>query len=261
MDKELPETFFSVSSHKTFIRVSESNLPGTGTLKGNVVNRHTIRVEDLADRLKKDGCPYRKETLISAYRLMVQEIYKATGEGFNVDFDLGRTELTVNGSFTSTADPFDSARHTLIPRLRPSPRLRQVAAHIPAENTGPDLFENAPRPNEITVDKQPYRHKKTAAPFNELPAGEAVFVSVFGQRLRLMGDLPDVGITLRCLETGEEYPVDMRDLVINSRTRLCFIPRIPFTPGEWEVVIGTQYNPSYRLYKQVRTATLPFIVR
>lgn len=260
MDKELPESVYDLPLHKVFIRISGAELNGETVLKGNILHRMTIGVEDLVQRLKDDGCTYRAETLLAVYRLMTNEIYKAVGEGFNVDFGLGRTEMTVNGRFMTENDSFDASRHSIVPRLRPSERLRQLAAHMPGECV-PGAFANAPLLNEISLAREPYRKRTSDEPFNELPAGRHPFVSIFGRRLRLMGDLPGVGITLRCLETGETYRIDPQDVAVNSRGRLCFVPRFDFTPGEWEVVVGSQYNPSYRLYKEVREGTLNFTVR
>ena len=76
-----------------------------------------------------------------------------------------------------------------------------------------------------------------------------------------MGDLPGVGVTLRSLDTDESYFIAPNDLVINSLTRLGFVTdHIDFTPGEWEVVVGSQFTPTYRLYKQERYGYLSFSV-
>lgn len=50
-------------------------------------------------------------------------------------------------------------------------------------------------------------------------------------------------------------------LIINQSTRLCFLPSHPFMAGEWEIEIATQYNRSYRPYKQPRKGSLTFTVR
>lgn len=262
MDKELPESAFQTDLNKAFIRVSGVTLRGEKMLKGSIMNKTTINVEDLADRLMRSGCSYRRETLIGVYRTMVSEIYTAVGQGFNVDFDLGRTEIAVNGAFATKYAPFDPEHHHIVCRLRPSPRLRQVAGHIPGENTSASgQCKNIPRIDEVSLDREPYNKGVSTAPFNVLPAGKAPYLFIYGDRLRLMGDLPGVGITLHCAATGEEYAVAPQDIVINSSTRLCFVPRFEFTPGEWEIRLGTQYNPSYRLYKAVRVGVLPFTIR
>lgn len=259
MDKELPKSRLTIKPGKILIRVSECHLPGVKAYRASVPFRRTINEEDLANRLVKGGCSLRKETLLAAYSLMNDEIYNAIEDGFNVDFGLGRTEITVNGSFISEFDKFDRKRHTLTPRLRPSPRLKQTTANIPAENAGAGLYRNAPLPNNISQSIKPYSRDEEQS-FNTLPVGLLSHVSIWGRRLKLMGDLPGVGITMRCMETGEEYFISPEEVIINSSTRLCFVPKLPFTPGKWEVEIVTQFTPTYHLYKQVRSECLSFTV-
>lgn len=260
MDKELPKSQLSgITPARVLLRVSKSHLPGMKNYKANVIVRDTINDEDLANRLVKSGCSLRKDTLLMAYRMMNSEIYKATEEGLNVDFGLARTELTVSGSFSSEFEKFNPKVHTLIPRLRPSPRFHQVTSRIPAENVGSSASVNIPRPNNISLSIEPYS-RDDEQPFNTIPAGNHPHVSIYGRRLKLMGDLPEVGLTIRCLETGESYFLTAKDMIINSSVRLCFTPAIPFTVGKWEAVICSQFNPSYRLYKKPRVDTLGFTV-
>ena len=47
---------------------------------------------------------------------------------------------------------------------------------------------------------------------------------------------------------------------VNSVNRLCFPTDIDFTPGEWEAIIGSQYTPTYHLYKKERYGYLTFTV-
>lgn len=259
MDKELPKSQLQVTPRRVLLRVSESHLPGIKTFKANVIVRRTINDEDLADRLVESGCSFRKGTLLAAFRMMVGEIYKATNDGLNVDFGLGMTELAAIGPFSSEYDKFDPHIHTLVPKFRPSPRLRQIAARIPAENIGSSTSVNVPHPNNISLSIKPYS-RDDEQPFNTIPAGDHPHVSIYGHRMKLMGDLPEVGLTIRNLETGDSYALSPNDLIINSSVRLCFTPVIPFTAGKWEAVICTQFNPSYRLYKKPRMATLDFTV-
>ena len=96
MDKELPKSELHNMIANVHIGTNESFLPGINVQKASVMFRDTIDLDELADRAKKDGTPYSKESLTGCFRTMINEIYKATEAGFNVDFGLARTELTVN---------------------------------------------------------------------------------------------------------------------------------------------------------------------
>lgn len=259
MDKELPKSDLGLTPAKTQIRVSKSYLPGSKCYKANVFFRQTIDIEGIAERIVDKRSEYRKETLINTFSLIKHEIYNAIESGFNVDFGFGRLEVTVAGSFESEGQKFDRKRHVLTPNLRPSPQLRQRTARIPAENITCQVQSNSPHPYYVSLAIQP-RTPESTEPYNRLPAGTHPFISIYGDRLKLMGDLPCVGLMLRCVETGEEHFYTSEEMLINSSIRLCFTPGFAFTPGEWEATVITQFNPSYRLYKKERVGYLSFTV-
>ena len=72
--------------------------------------------------------------------------------------------------------------------------------------------------------------------------------------------LPGVGVRLRCVATDEEYFYPSSKMSVNSVNRLCFPTDIDFTPCEWEAIIGSQYTPTYHLYKKERYGYLTFTV-
>ena len=50
----------------------------------------------------------------------------------------------------------------------------------------------------------------------------------------------------------KKYFYPSSKMSVNSVNRLCFPTDIDFTPGEWEAIIGSQYTPTYHLYKKER---------
>ena len=115
------------------------------------------------------------------------------------------------------------------------------------------------RPVYVSLKIEP-RTADSTEPYNQLPARRHPFISIYGSRLTLMGDLPGVGVRLRCVATDEEYFYPSSKMSVNSVNRLCFPTDIDFTPGEWEVIIGSQYTPTYHLYKKERYGYLTFTV-
>lgn len=257
MDKATPDD--RPASRTVLIRLSECNLPGSGnTFRATIPFRRLITVEDLAQRLAERGCSVRKETLVMAYEMMTSEIYNALEDDYNVDIGLGKVELNVSGSFDFNPGiklPIGE-RYPLVAGFRPSPRLRQVAGHIPVKVC--DFFPNAPRPGSVgTVEKE----QTEVNLFNTLPEGYDRPVFIHGKLMKISGDHPEVGITIAHLDSGLTYTVPPSMLIINQSTRLCFLPSHPFAAGEWEIEIATQYNRSYRPYKQPRKGSLTFTVR
>ncbi|MCC8170252.1 MAG: DUF4469 domain-containing protein [Parabacteroides sp.] len=257
MDKELPADQLAYQPSKAFIRVTPSNLPGVQTCTGGVIRRRTLDIDGLAERIVGLRTEFRQQTLVTVFRLMLDEIYNATAEGFNVDFGLARTEIAVSGCFESEMSPFDKKRHTLVPRLYPSPRLKQCVRQLPAENVYREV--PGPRPYRVSLAGGPSLRGSDEA-LNRIPAGTHPFVSVYGTSLKIAGDLPEVGLTVRCVETDESYFFPAAGLAVNTGPHLCFVPHFAFTPGEWEVTVATQLSPSRCLYKTLRVSSLSFLV-
>ena len=118
-----------------------------------------------------------------------------------------------------------------------------------------------PRPSYVSLSYQP-RTAGDPTPINQLPAGKAHLLFVHGQQLKLAGDDPSVGLTLRRLATGEEWRFAPDALVVNEGSRLCLSPDIDLSPGDWEVEVVTRYRPNATtLYKEPRQGSLIFQVR
>lgn len=260
MDKALSPSENRMKPAKTSIRLSESNLPGQEkTYKGHVAQRPSIGIEELAERLCKGRSEYRPETIENIFRLMTNEIYAALEDGCNVDFGLGRVEIAVSGSFAGPTDRFDPERHRCTASLRPSPRLRQLADEIQGEVSASG-GGNAPWPMRVgTRSDEQLRRDGRHTP-DPIPAGYDDPLWVSGLRLKIMGDLPEVGIRLTSEDSGETYLIPANRLYINTADELCFATPLPLTAGEWTVSVCTQYNFRYVLYKKPRTGSITFTV-
>lgn len=262
MDKELHESELGNTPPLAFVRLTKSQLNGSKSFfRGTIPLRRTLSVEDLADRMVEHRSSFSRETLIAVYRGMTDEIYDAIENGHNVDIGLCRTEMTVGGRFDNEFDKFDPARHSLQVRFRPSPRLGQLCRHIPVQ-VQHNWVGSGPGVNEISIRNTPYRKDDAAGlPFNTLPAGYDLPLFLHGLRLKLMGDSPEVGLTLRCLDSGEECFIAPERVFINTSTLLCFQCPLTLTPGKWEVVVATQFSRTYHLYKEPRYDTHTLTVR
>ena len=260
MDKELHESDLGPKPSRAYITLRKSNLPGSKSYTASVLYRSTIDIEAIAERIVEKGSEFCKETFVMAFNTIKEEIYDAIEDGYNVDFGFGRTELTVTGSFERLNQPADRKRHHLSPSLRPSPRLRQQVKRVPLKTQVESRSRNAPHPAYVSLEMAP-RTSESTEPYNQLPPGRHPFINIYGGRLTLKGDLPVVGITLRSLETGASYFFPPQKVVINSIQRLGFVSNIDFTPGEWEVVVASQFTPTYHLYKKERCGSFIFTVK
>ena len=261
MDQEIPQSDLPKPYRKLSVRVNESHLPGQKGYKGSVVMQRTLDIRDIAARVVEKRSEFRQETLVTTFNLLKEEIYEALADGYNVDFGFSRTELTVNGSFESLYEKFDSSHQTLTPRLRPAPLLKQRVGNLKAVNETYLLNSySMPRPLYVSLRIQP-RTPDSDEPYNQIPPGKYHFISIYGERLKLMGDSPEVGLYLRPADGSEERFYPPGEMIINTGRRLCFAPGFAFTQGEWVAEVVTQYAPHSRPYKIPRQGSLVFHVR
>ena len=258
MDKELPKSKMTVKPGKLFVKLSKSQLPGQEPFfRGTLPNHPSLTLDDIAERAVRNRSSYSHGTLIASFNTMLEEIYGAIEDGFNVDFGLGRTELTVGGRFKTEFEKFDRERHAIRINLRPSPRLNQLADWFPAEVI--QFFPNAPLPNEVSIHNDRYLNQE-GREFCVIPAGYTLPLFIHGKRLKVMGDHPDVGIVIRQEEGEIKYFIEPRMVFINESPSLAFLPPEPLTPGWWVIEVWSQYNACYRLYKEPRMGMVTLTV-
>ena len=223
MDKELPKSKMTVKPGKLFVKLSKSQLPGQKPFyKGTLPNHPTLTIEDIAARAVKARSSYRHGTFVEVFRTMIEEMYGAIHDGF-----------------------------------RPSPRLNQLIDSFPAEVS--NFNANAPLPNELSIYNE--RHEKGHAyEFCCIPSDYTLPLFIHGQRVKVMGDHPDVGIVIRQEEGDKRYFIEPRFVFINQTMRLAFMIPEALTPGRWVAEVHSQYTPTYHLYKKPRVGTVAFTV-
>lgn len=258
MDKELPKSEMTVRPGKLFVNLTPSQLPGQEPFyKGTLPYHPTLEIEDIARRAVERRSSYSAGTLVAAFRTMMDEVYGALEHGFNVDFGLGRTEMTVGGRFKSPFDKFDRKRHAIRIKLRPSPRLNQLADWFPVEVS--NYYANAPLPNEVSIHNDAYRGQE-GREFCVIPPGYRLPLFIHGRRLKIMGDDPTVGLVIRQEEGEKQYFIEPHMVFINMSTQLAFLPPEALTPGRWVVEVHSQYSPNYILYKTPRVGCVSLTV-
>ena len=260
MDQKLPKDKLPVKPAMQIVKLtplpfSPSEKP---VYRGTIPFRETLTVEDIAERLTSSRPSQKKASLIADFRGMLSEVYRAVAEGFNVDLDLFRSELVVQGTFQSPHDDFDRKKHSLGIRLYPSPLLKQIVGEVPAE-VHANLFGNGPLVTQISHLPNPYSEDgELRYPYNTLPTNCTRPLYIFGRYLKVEGDHPETGLLFQRLSDGKSLFVPPKQLVINTASTLCFLPKEALEAGQWQLSVTTQLNSSYHLVKTPRRGTLLF---
>lgn len=255
MDKEVSKEQLP-SRTTVFLQVSQSNLPGKEVFMAQVRERKVIDVQRLANEVGRVNRTYTPDAYAIMFRCMADEIYRAIANGHDIDLGFGRLELGVRGSFPSQQAPFDPDRQELTVNFVPSPRMKQLLASLPCEN---NTEPNKRQPFLTGVNTQNCEYDKNGRHVNSLPAGRPTNLFLFGERIKLAGTHPDVGITFLS-PAGETYTYHAEDVIYNTPSSLLLPSRFELTPGSWKCTLRTQYREAGGLYKEPRTAIRSFTV-
>lgn len=241
-------------------RIMQSNLPGQeDTYSASVIRRNTLTIDNLINRLVERGTEYRPETLRSAFDLIKREIYEAIDNGYNVDFDFGRVDITIGGAFVHPSDRFDADTHRLQPRLNPSPLMKQHVARLKGINDTYNASRNGLQLEYITDASLPIPSGE-AGNRNVISADFKGILSIYGRYIRISGDDPANGLAFHCQATGETYRIPPQEIQFNTPSRLIIFPTFPLTEGTWTLTLTTQYSRNRHLTQVPRKATLRFQV-
>lgn len=241
-------------------RIVKSNLPGQEeTYSASVIRRDTLSIDELICRITEKRSELRPETLRAAFDLIKREIYDAIDNGYNVDFDFGRIDVSLGGAFVHPSDRYDADAHLLQPRLNPSPLMKQRVARLKGINDTYNASRNGLQLEYITDANLPISSGE-AGNRNVIPTDFKGMLSIYGRYIRISGDNPANGLAFHCQETGETYTVSPNELLYNTASRLIVCPTFPLTEGSWTLSVTTQYSRNRHLTQVPRKATLRFQV-
>lgn len=261
MDQKVNDTDLKHNSRTPVrFRVVQSNLPGQeDTYSATVVRRDTLTIDDLIRRIMEKRSELRPETLRTVFSLIKNELYEALEDGYNVDFEFGRVDVTLGGAFVHPSDRYDADAHLLQPRLNPSPLMKQRVARLKGINDTYNSSRNGLQLEYITDASLPIPSGE-AGNRNVIPTDFKGMLSIYGRYIRISGDNPANGLAFHCQETGETHTVRPDELLYNTASRLIVCPTFPLTEGTWTLTVTTQYSRNRHLTQVPRKATLRFQV-
>ncbi|MDR1004281.1 MAG: DUF4469 domain-containing protein [Prevotellaceae bacterium] len=81
-----------------------------------------------------------------------------------------------------------------------------------------------------------------------------------GKNIQVAGEHPDVGVTLRNLQTDVVTRVAEEMFALNTPSRIAFVVPAELPEGEYELTVTTQYKGTTQLLKSPRSATLSLML-
>lgn len=211
-----------------------------------VMSPATITEEDLIRLAVERRTDLNPSTLRAALEILTALAEEKVLDGCNVTFGLSHYSIAVNGLFTGDADHWDPARHSLSLRSDPNQSLREQLSDVEVQLLGPAI--TGPVINTITD------HSSATVNQQLTPGG---VVNIDGKRLKIVGDSPEVGVSLINTTTGDELLLEPGTLFQNTRSRLGILLPTDITPGTYNLKVSTQYSRSNVVKKSLSVFIFP----
>ncbi|MDR3194726.1 MAG: DUF4469 domain-containing protein [Tannerella sp.] len=217
---------------------------------GRVVNLASVNEETLIARAIARGFNGNAASMKAAFSAISDEALLAVGRSEMVQFGPVYVSIDVEGTFIGDAPTWDRLLHKLVARVVPAKMLREFLKTIPVRILGmaPDRSVIS-QVTDVTTGK-----------VNEsLTRGG--MANIKGAHIKIVGDLPGVGLTLAGQEGQDPFPVPATSIGINDPSKISFVVPLNMPSGSYILSIGTQFTGGNgRFRKEVKTVTLDYIL-
>ena len=190
---------------------------------------HTMNNDDIC-RSALDHRPSSLsiETMIHAVSLYFNEMERLLCNGYVIANPCFTAKAAVKGTFPGPAEHVHPDEHPVAIEFRQGVKLRKRAANIQIASLG----ETPKHYIMQTFDAATGARSRTITP------GRAF--TVYGDKIKLAGDHPSVGLRFTNRQTGDTWRLEAPDLITNQpKTILLQAPDLPV--GEYTLTIVTQY--------------------
>lgn len=219
---------------------------------GRVVCHNSLTENDLIKIAVDRGTELNPSTFSAALDILKEIALGEILNGSAVTLGLTHIQPVVNGVFQGDDDHWDPARHSLGLRIDPLGTLRDELRNVEVVLRGPAT--TGPVINTVT-------DIKTGEVNNHLSPGG--IISLKGQRMKITGDDPSVGVFLVNLLTGAIVPLAATDqppaatmqLITNRATELMLLLPPILPTGNYLIKVSTQYSRSKKALKNVVSFT------
>lgn len=201
----------------------------------------SLTMEDIIEEMKREDTGLRTETLEHALKLFNRVTADLLLSGFAVNTGLFHAVPQFRGTIVNGA--WDPERNSIYVSFTQDKDLREAIAE-----TSVDILGDKASGMYISGVKD----AATQATDGTMTPGRNFTIS--GRLLKVAGEDPKVGITIRNEEAGETLlPADM--LTVNNPSQLVILVPADLAPGEYTLTVTTQYTGSGTPLKTPRSVS------
>lgn len=162
--------------------------------------------------------------------------------GASISFGFAHFSLGVNGVFIGDNAQWDNAKHSLYAKILPNTELRNAIKNTSVNVRG--MATNGTIINSVTDVASGEENSKLT------PGGG---LNIFGSKIKIEGDKPEVGLKLINQTTKAETAIPMTSILVNTPSQLSVIVPTGLEAGEYKLVIGTQFSKGKEFLKAAKT--------
>ena len=214
-----------------------------------VISERTLSTDDIcASAVERGNAPTTKEAMKINVDLFFKEMGYQLKDGYSVNTGYFLVSPVIKGIFRSIRDKFDRTRHSLYFLFNQGEILRKEIDEVEVEITG--VGEAGLQIIEV-VDF------KTGSVNDRITPDRSLRIR--GEKLKLAGENPNVGVYFVNEATGELIKVDADEIVDNKPSELVVVvPRLE--AGLYFVQVTTQFSSGNIPLKEPRTVTFEKIL-
>lgn len=209
-------------------RNSMKNAGGKYLARTSVNNVYNIRAvcESACRNASRGANPDAMEYFVKTF---FEEMTYLIENGEKINTGYFSAQANVKGVFDSPRDRFDKERHKVEVAFSTGAIIRRRAKDLKAE-----VF----RADNLTFRIRAVIDAQTKEPVDKLIANRLLVLK--GEKLKIVGDDPSVGIYLVHTESGQEIHLPAASLYENTNaTLMFFVPDLQ--PGTYQLKVCTQY--------------------
>ncbi|MDR3115759.1 MAG: DUF4469 domain-containing protein [Treponema sp.] len=202
----------------------------------------TLSVRDICrSAVERGGADINAAAMEHAVDLFHKEMAYRLCDGFSVNTSWYNASTHVKGVFTSPAEPFDPAKHTVAVEFRQGAELRRELGLVSVQILG--KAESGFFIAEV-------RDLRTGSVNDLLTPGRNAKIS--GGKLKVEGEDPSNGVYFVNEADGTRVKVDAADIVENQKGHLLIV--VPaLVAGTYRLEVTTQYGSGGTALKAPRT--------
>lgn len=214
-----------------------------------VLSEKTLNVADICQAaVTRGGAPSTSDAMMHNVNLFLKEMAYQLSDGFSVNTGYFTASAHIKGVFDSAKETFNPAKHSVLFQFNQGDLLRKELGDVDVKIMG--VADTGIIITEILDVKSGSVNDRVTPNRN---------LRIRGNKLKVAGEHPLVGIRFVNQMTGDAIAVDASDVVDNKPSELVIVVP-PLEPGQYTLEVGSQYSVGKELLREPRTTVFDRIL-